>query len=248
MTSFPIFPDPSDPANPDPDGPRYAIYFMPAPGSPLAELGADWLARDCASGETRPAPSVPGIEAGRLAELTESARFYGFHATLKPPFHLKPGHDQDQLAGMIERLAMGQTAFDVTLGLRSLGGFLALMITPPDYRMDALADACVRDLDAFRALPNEQELARRRDANLSAQQEALLQQWGYPYVMGEFRFHMTLSARLTDDAERALLWETLSARAAPVVAKPVTIDAIALFHQPSRGEPFNLVRRFPFAA
>ena len=65
--------------------------------------------------------------------------------------------------------------------------------------------------------------------------------------MGEFRFHMTLSARLMDDAERALLWETLSARAAPVVANPVKIDAIALFHQPRRDTPFTQVRRFPFA-
>lgn len=248
MASFPTFPQPTNVETPDPDGQRYAVYFAPEPGGPLASFGADWLARDGATGDARPIPSVPGITAERLTALTKSARFYGFHATLKPPFHLKPGCDQDQLADAVARLAADQTAFQVTLGVRSLGGFLALMMAPPDYRMDALADACVRNLDKFRALPSDVELARRREADLSAQQEALLQQWGYPYVMGEFRFHMTLTARLTDEAERAVLWEALAARAAPIIAEPIAIDAIALFRQPRRDAPFTMLQRFPFGA
>ena len=145
------------------------------------------------AGEARTQPNVPGLSAERLAELTQSARGYGFHATIKPPFYLREGRSEAELLDAFAAFAKGREPFEVQLGLRSLGGFLALMMTPPDHRMSALAADAVRDLDPFRALPSEAELARRRKSGLSAQQETLLQQWGYPYVMGEFRFHMTLS-------------------------------------------------------
>lgn len=244
MAQFPTFPD--NDARPEPAWPRYAIYYAPEPGSPLAELGAGWLGRDCATGAERPLPSVPGIAPDRLAAITESARGYGFHATLKAPFHLKAGRSLADLEAAAEVFAARRAPIPVTLGLRSLGGFLALMMTPPDHRVAALAADVVQELDGFRALPSEAELSRRREARLSAQQEALLQRWGYPYVMGEFHFHMTLTSRLPDGPERAAVVAALEPRVAPVVAEPVVIDAIALFVQERKGGPFLMVRRFPF--
>ena len=44
----------------------------------------------------------------------------------------------------------------------------------------------MRELDAFRAPPDDAELARRRKAGLTERQDALLMQWGYPYVFEEF--------------------------------------------------------------
>lgn len=244
MVQFPAFPE--DEARPDPAWPRYAVYYAPEPGSPLAELGAEWLGRDCATGAERPLPRVRGVEPERLAAITESARGYGFHATLKAPFHLKAGRGLAELEDAAAAFAAACTPVPVTLGLRSLGGFLALMMTPPDHRVLALAADVVQQLDGFRALPSEAELARRRKAGLSAQQEALLQRWGYPYVMGEFQFHMTLTSRLPDGPERAAVVAALEPLVAPVVAEPVAIDAIALFVQQSKGGPFLMARRFPF--
>ncbi|MEQ8585630.1 MAG: DUF1045 domain-containing protein [Thalassobaculaceae bacterium] len=245
MVDFPSFPDGSG-DEPDPAAPRYALYVAPAPGSPLAEFGADWLGRDCATGETRPQPSVAGVEAGRLADLTASARGYGFHATIKPPFYLRAGRSEAELVAAFAAFAASREAFDVRLGLRSLGGFLALMMTPPDHRMNALAADAVRELDPFRAPPSAAELDRRRAAGLSAQQETLLQQWGYPYVMGEFRFHMTLSARLPDGPERDAVVAALAPRAETVTAEPFRVDAVALFKQPEKGADFVQVQRFGF--
>lgn len=245
MAQFPAFPE--DQARPEPAWPRYAIYFAPEPGSPLAELGADWLGRDCATGVERRLPQVAGVAPERLAAITASARNYGFHATLKAPFHLKAGRGLADLEAAAAAFAAKRTPIPVTLGLRSLGGFLALMMTPPDHRVTALAAEVVQELDGFRALPGEAELARRREASLSAQQEALLQRWGYPYVMGEFRFHMTLTSRLPDGPEREAIVAALEPRVAPVVAAPVAIDAIAVFVQERKGGPFVMVRRFPFA-
>ena len=246
MVRFPDFP-PDQRAEPDPTAPRYALYVAPSPASPLAEFGADWLGRDCASGEARAQPSVDGLAADRLAEITASARSYGFHATIKPPFHLRPGYEEADLRAAFADFAAGRESFDVQLGLRSLGGFLALMMTPPDHRMNALAADAVRDLDVFRALPSEAELNRRRTAGLSAQQEALLQQWGYPYVMGEFRFHMTLSSRLPDGPERDAVAAALAPLCEMVTRTPFRVDAVALFKQPEKGAPFVQVERYPFS-
>lgn len=246
MASFPSFPPSDD--QPGPASPRYAIYYAPKPGSPLAEFGAGWLGRDCATGEERPRPEIPGVSEERFAAITRSARDYGFHATLKAPFHLKPERSLAELEAAVQAFAAARAPLIVHLGLRSLGGFLALMTSPPDSRVTALAADVVRDLDGLRALPSDAELARRREADLSAQQEALLQRWGYPYVMGEFRFHMTLSSRLPDGPERDAIVAALEPRTAAVTRDPVAIDAIALFVQERKGGPFVMVRRFPFEA
>lgn len=245
MVDFPRFPDIGG-AEPDPSASRYALYVAPPPGSPLAEFGADWLGRDCATGETRAQPTVDGLDAERLAVLTQSARGYGFHATIKPPFYLRDGLGEADLVEAFAAFAAKREPFDVLLGLRSLGGFLALMLTPPDHRMNALAADAVRDLDSFRALPSEAELERRRAHGLSAQQETLLQQWGYPYVMGEFRFHMTLTARLPDGPERDAIVAALAPRVDAVTADPFRVDAVALFKQPTKGADFIQVQRFGF--
>ena len=229
-------------------GGRWAIYFAPAAGTALHDFGSRWLGRDAASGATVPQPAVPGLDPGRLAALTEDARRYGFHATLKAPFHLKNERSLAELEAAAQDFAAARAPIVVRLGLRSLGGFLALMTTPPDSRVTTLAADVVRELDGFRALPSDAELARRREADLSAQQEALLQRWGYPFVMGEFRFHMTLSSRLPDGPEREAIVAALEPRAAAVTRDPVAIDAIALFVQERKGGAFVMVRRFPFTA
>jgi putative phosphonate metabolism protein len=246
LAQFPAFPETEVPV--EPTWPRYAVYYAPEPGSPLAELGTGWLGRDCATGAERPLPAVPGITPERLAAITSSARGYGFHATLKAPFHLKAGRNLAGLEAAAAGFAAARAPIPVTLGLRSLGGFLALMMTPPDHRVLALAADVVQELDGFRALPSDAELARRRESALSAQQEALLQRWGYPYVMGEFQFHMTLTCRLPDGPERAAIVTALEPRVTPVVAGPVAIDAIALFVQERKAGPFLMVRRFPFGS
>lgn len=244
MVQFPEFP--ANDAQPEPAWSRYAIYFAPEPGSPLAEFGADWLGRDCATGAERVQAGVPGLSPERLSAITASARNYGFHATLKAPFHLKHDRPLEALVDAAAAFAAARAPIIVQLGLRSLGGFLALMMTPPDHRVMALAADVVQELDGFRALPSDAELARRREADLSPQQEALLQRWGYPYVMGEFRFHMTLSSRLPDGPERDSIVAALEPRVAAVTATPSAIDAVALFRQDQPGSPFVMERRFPF--
>ena len=237
------FPNPID--QPKEDDPRYAVYFAPAPDSPLHEAGSAWLGRDAVSGEVIRQPEIDGMSADWLAALTDDPRRYGFHATLKPPFRLKRGSDLDGLKAAAQTMADGTAPFSVRLVLRRLSGFFALMQAASKADMRALADAAVRQLDGFRALPGEAELERRRKAGLSGVQESLLQRWGYPYVMSEFRFHMTLSHRITDEGDGEILSAAMTSHFAGVLEMEHAIDAVTLFRQERSGEPFLQIARFP---
>jgi putative phosphonate metabolism protein len=226
-------------------GGRYAIYFAPEPGSALARFGAQWLGYDVATGAAVPQPALAAINAERLRAITAEPRRYGFHATLKPPFALAEGHTAEALDAAVTALARGGTVFTApSLRLASISGFWALTLSAPCRPLHALADRCVRDLDPFRAPPSAEELARRRRANLTPRQDELLSRWGYPYVMDEFRFHMTLTTRL-DATEGAMVARTLEPVVAPLCREPLVIDALSLFHQPSHETPFHLVQRYP---
>jgi hypothetical protein len=177
-----------------------------------------------------------------LHDITMTPRKYGFHGTLKPPFRLADGHTLDTLDRAVFDLA-GTLSPAVCDGLRptTLGGFLALTPVGPPDGVQRVAGACVRDLDTFRAPAPEAELARRRKAGLNERQEALLTQWGYPYVLEEFRFHMTLSGRLSKDAARSstrMLQTVL-----PELPAPFTLDQIALCGERHDGR-FELIHRY----
>ncbi|MBB4286990.1 DUF1045 domain-containing protein [Roseospira goensis] len=226
---------------------RFALYFAPPEGSALDRLGSAWLGRDARSGAALDRPMVPGLDPARAETLTDSPRFYGFHGTLKAPFALRAGTTADDLMAAVETFAATRTGFDLpALMVAPLGGFVALVPSAPAPALDELAAACVETFDAFRAPPSADELARRRAAGLTAGEQALLERWGYPYVMDAFRFHMTLTGRIADDGERAAVIEALRALFGPAIAAPVPVDGLAVFHQPERAAPFRLIRRVPF--
>ncbi|WP_343717787.1 DUF1045 domain-containing protein [Inquilinus sp.] len=225
---------------------RYAIYFAPPSGSALAELGAELLGRDPETGEARPQPRLDGIDPDRFHAITEDARHYGFHATLKAPFPLAEGVSGEALHAAAEAFAAGRApAAGPALTLASIGGFLALVPSADAPEVHALADACVEAFDRFRAPLTAAELERRRRSPLTPAQDAHLERWGYPYVFDEFRFHMTLTARLTDKVEHDRVRALLAERAAPVCIDPLRIDAIAVYEQADRRSPFLVAGRYP---
>jgi len=226
---------------------RYAVYFAPQPASALARFGAAWLGCDVAGNESVAQPVVAGIDRERLHAITAEPRHYSFHATLKPPFALAEGVDAAGLEEAVQALAGGFPAFTTPpLRLTRISGFWALTLCEPCQAMDQLATLCVSKLDRFRAPPAPEELARRRRASLSPVQEALLARWGYPYVMEEFRFHLTLTARL-DPEEGAAVGRELATLVAPYCRTALPIDAISLFRQYHGAAPFRLLHRYALA-
>lgn len=223
---------------------RYAIYYAPAQDAPLWRRASAWLGRDAYDGRVlaRPAAGLGDLD---LDALTADPRGYGFHATLKAPFELADGVTEDELLAFAREFAATRAPFEGRLAPAALGRFLALRLDQPCPAMEELAGACVRALDPFRAPLSDFDLARRRKAPLTPQQDARLVEWGYPYIFEDFRFHMTLTGQILDEAVRLRLLDALAEMFAPQVHR---FDAVAVFRQDARGEPFQVIARPVFAA
>lgn len=225
---------------------RFAIYFTPRSTSPLATFGRYWLGRDAAANPDTQRLMLDGFTAQRLAALTAEPAHYGWHGTLKSPFRLAAGRTPGELVAHLMAFAAARLPFEVpSLRVAALGEFVALVPEETPALLSGLAMDCVRAFDDFRAAPTEAELARRRQHSLTVRQEALLARWGYPYVMEEFRFHMTLTTGLAAE-ERARMISALEPRVAELCRRPLPIDGVTLVMQPSPDAPFRDVRRFSF--
>ena len=214
---------------------RAALYWAPPPGDQLANAGKTWLGRDAEGNLAMAQPPIPGI-----AEATEAPRGYGFHATLRPPMRLATGWAE--FCAAAEAVARSTRPFDLpALEVAEISGFLALRETTPCPALQALADSCVRMTEPHRLPPDPRELARRRAQHLTPRQEQMLQRWGYPYVMAEWRFHMTLTRRLAP-AEMAVFRKAAEDHfAGTLAARP--IEEIAIFTQAAQGAPFLVAER-----
>lgn len=232
---------------------RFATYFAPESGGALEDFGRRVLGRDALGASDVEQPALDGIAPGLLAELTAEPRRYGFHATLKPPIRLAEGTGYEAFRLAARRLAEAQREFAIPgLKLAAIGGengaFLALVPDGPCPELEDLAARCVRDLDPFRALPSESELARRRARGLTPRQDELLTAWGYPYVFEQFRFHLTLTGRIADAALRERLMAGLGelGERAGILGVPVPVREVCLFVEPSPPGDFLLRERLAF--
>ncbi len=224
--------------------PRYAIYYVPARDSGLDRFGTQLLGYDAWSGETLPFPDFTTHAASDWADLTQDPRKYGFHATLKPPISLASGSTEAELLAACSAFAEKPRAIPViTPVVDAIGGFIAVVPSARCSELERLAADCVIDLDRFRAPLTPADRARRNPANLTPRQRELLELWGYPYVMQEFRFHMTLTGRL-DAARRAPVLAMLRRRFSELDITQLAIDRLALFRQDDANARFRVVSQW----
>ncbi len=215
---------------------RFAVYYLPDDPA-LAAFGASWLGWDVEAGEACAHLDVAGIEA-----FTATPRKYGFHGTLKPPFRLAEGMDDGTLQSDVEALAARLSPVKVdAMVASSISHFVALVPEGDATDLAALAFECVSALDSYRRPAAPEELARRRAAGLTSAQEGYLDQWGYPYVDTEFRFHLTLTGAL-DEADRAAVLDAAE-RLLPNLPRPFEIGSIALVGERTDGR-FELIQRY----
>ncbi|KAB2854445.1 MAG: DUF1045 domain-containing protein, partial [Bauldia sp.] len=66
--------------------------------------------------------------------------------------------------------------------------------------------------------------------------------WGYPYVFDAFRFHMTLSGRVSG-GEAARVRAAIEDVFEPVLGETLAIDGLAVFVEPEAGGPFTVLSR-----
>ncbi|MFD1703050.1 DUF1045 domain-containing protein [Methylopila henanensis] len=228
--------------------PRYAIYYAPAPGSPLWSFGSSVLGYDAATGADIPALAPHGISQDAWRVLTETPRRYGFHATLKAPFRLAEGRTEDDLVAAGRAFARSRKPFLLPeLEVVALGAFVGLQPKQRSAELDDLANGCVEAFEPFRAPAGEAELARRLESPLSDRQKAALDLWGYPYVFDDFHFHMTLTGPLHPEMILRVRAGLSRLHEDHVAFASTQVDAVALFVQDRPDEGFRIVDRFVFA-
>jgi hypothetical protein len=216
---------------------RYAVYFAPREGA-FAARAAEWLGRDAVTGQALKQPDLPGIDA---AAITKDPRRYGFHGTIRAPFRPAYGMGLVEVAAAVALLAT-RLAPVVCPGLQiqNLQGFLALIPEGSDVGLMTLAASVVEATNALRQPLSDADMARRRPETLTQRQRDLLMLWGYPYVMEEFRFHLTLTDRLNHPDP---VMAALRAHFAPVLPRPFVIEDLCLFGEDDSGV-FHLLHRY----
>lgn len=228
---------------------RVALYWAPRPDDALWRTGSHWLGRDAANGQRLKQPAVEGVEPALFDALTADPRRYGWHATLKPPFRMADGVTLDQVDEATERLARSWRVTALPpLRVASLGRFLALRPQGPMDTVNQMAADCVRRLHALARPQSSEELARRRHPAMTARQNDLLQRWGYPWVLEEFRFHCSLTGPLAALDEPQTASVTAAARRLFDVLPAPTMDSVALFVEPVPGGDFRLHRHWSLSA
>jgi hypothetical protein len=228
--------------SPEDQGPRYAIYFVPPQSSQLYRYGSAILGYDCYTGNSIAFPDRFGGGAVNWNELTATPRRYGFHATLKAPFFLAPSCTEPQLVNALQNFAgLGHAVHGFTPALRELEDFIAVVPQEPEGSLNALAASCTTIFDAYRAPLSPQERARRLASGLSQSQIQNLDRWGYPFVLSEFRFHMTLTGAVPQRRKQTVLAALRDGFRYMKVEPSITIGRLALLKQETPDAPFRVL-------
>lgn len=219
---------------------RYAIYYTPPENSALSQSVATWLGRNAFNGETIKTHH-------NLDALLAAPRKYGFHGTLKAPFHLATGVREDDVVELFEAFAAKHTAFTLPkIQLSKLGPFFALTPSEPSVQLEALGSDAVRTFEPMRAPLSPDDIKRRNPEKLTDKQRSYLERWGYPYVMNEFRFHLTLTGPV-DNVDSPRVEEAILAHFNEYLDKPLPIETLGIFVEPEREKPFSVLRVEPLS-
>jgi hypothetical protein len=101
----------------------------------------------------------------------------------------------------------------------------------------------VEDFDRFRAPLDPKDRARRLRAPLTDRQVKLLDKFGYPYVLEQFQFHMTITDRLPMAKAAQVLAEART-HFAELTTSHLLIDRLVLFHEMQPGGDFDRGEEF----
>ncbi len=221
---------------------RYAIYYTPPPFSALARFGAGIIGYDCFDAADVAQARLDGIDPNIHKLMTIDPRRYGFHATIVAPFYLR-GHSEDELVTAASVHATKTAPVHIgRLMLAAIGDFIALVPAEANPRVSQFAAGCLEAFDAYRAPLSAADRERRLKSGLTRHQIELMDRWGYPYVLDEYRFHMTLTGALPDRVRnefRLALNQAFAERA----SDSLELDAISVMRQDDAGARFHVLRR-----
>ena len=224
---------------------RYAIYFAPPTNDRLSQTAARWLGRDAFTGGALDCPESPLLERETQVALTADPRRYGFHGTLKAPFELSSGRSEGDLLAAFDEFAAEIEAFELPeITLHQIGPFFALVPAHHSAPLQNLAEQAVRRFEPFRAPLSEADITRRNPDRLTQRQREYLKAWGYPYVLDEFQFHLTLTGAVPEEM-REVMRTALETTFDEFIGRPLVVSTVALFVEPRRSAPFTVHSLLP---
>ena len=221
---------------------RYSIFWLPDDDGELAEFGRQWFGTDWHG--NRCARADFGLpDTLRLAAVQRPSR-YTLHATMKAPFRLEPSYGQHGLIDALRTFcARRARRMAGPLRLVKFDRYLALVPDTPKAGLDWLASECVTAFDPFRAAPDETERQRFSTSGLSARQAQYAASFGYPHVLADFEFHITLAGPLSAP-ELDIVEQALRPKLAALLAPPLRVDSLCLLGDRGGDAPFELIERF----
>jgi hypothetical protein len=223
-------------------GPRYAVFFVPPAPSDLYRFGSSVLGYDCYTGAKVAPPAEFKSDAASWRKATEEPRRYGFHATLKAPFHLSPSCTEVQLISAVQSfVSLGYAAPVITPAVKIFSGFAAIVALKPEPMLAALAGACTTIFDAYRAPMSPQERARRIALGLNQGEIQSLGRWGYPFGFSNFEFHMTLTGKVQASRRKETVAVLRKCFSRMHGNQEITVDRIALVKQESSRASFRVI-------
>jgi hypothetical protein len=227
---------------------RYAIYFTPQPGTALAAFGRSWFGR-ANDGITLQAFSDAGLSGTSFAKIAAApGRYTGLHALFRAPFALRDGMGPEALKSRLITFAARRKPVETgPLTLSRAGRFLVLRPVEATPALEWLAAQCVGAFENFAAPPSDTERMEHASPHLSDYQRLLLESFGDPFVLSEYRFAITLTGPLdAAHLERVAqaLWPVLE----EICASGVTVDGLSLFGDSGGRTPMRLVGRYRLGA
>lgn len=226
---------------------RYAIFWLPPTDSALARFGRDWFGVCPERGEVGE-QSRFGLPDALAAKAIARPHRYTLHGTIMAPFRPADGITSamiaDDLRTFCARRASRQTG---PLRLARLTRHLALIPEGGTAGLDWLAADCVTHFNRFRAPTTDNDMARFPPDQHPPRQRQQVREFGYPYVLSDFIFHVTLAGPLApeqlDQVEAAL-----APQVAPLTKEPFRICSLCLLGEADQVTPFRLIERCALAA
>jgi 2'-5' RNA ligase len=222
--------------------PRYAIYYTPPPFSGLARFGAGFIGYDCFEAVEVTQSKLDGIDPSVQKLMTVDPRRYGFHATIVAPFHLNGQSEDDLIVAVSSYAAKTGPVRIGQLKVYSIGDFVALVPAETNGGVSDFAAKCLKAFDSYRAPLSAADRERRVKSQLTPKQIELMERWGYPYVLDEYRFHMTLTGALPQNLLQQF-HHALELAFAVRSGDSYELDAISVMRQDDTGARFRVLRR-----
>jgi len=221
---------------------RYAVFYTPPQGA-LHAFGEAWLGHSITTANATPRMATSGLPLP-ISIITARPARYGLHATIQAPFTLADGCTQSDLGETVEDLANRLPACPIgRMHCDAMGPMLALLPVAQPPALLSLAGTIIRDLAPLRAPLSPETYKRYNHKGLTDRQRENLETWGYAHVMEDYRFHITLTDRLSKTHQATVL-KLLKSQLSPILRAPLTLDALSLVGEREDGR-FQLIARFP---